>query len=99
MPYAFSEHGAIMAATILNSPTAIEMSVHVVRAFVQLRELLATNKELAKRFEELEANVEQKLGAYDQAIANLFEAIRQLMIAPKVVSRPIGFTANLDKDR
>jgi hypothetical protein len=50
MPYAFTEHGAIMAATILNSPRAVEMSVYVVRAFVQLREMLASNKELARRF-------------------------------------------------
>jgi hypothetical protein len=50
LPYAFTEHGAIMAATILNSPRAVEMSVFVVRAFVQLREMLASNKELARRF-------------------------------------------------
>jgi hypothetical protein len=53
-PYAFTEHGAIMAATILNSPRAIEMSVYIVRAFVKLRELLGSNRELARRFAELE---------------------------------------------
>ena len=49
MPYAFTEHGAIMAAMVLNSPLAVDMSVHIVRAFVRLRELIASNKELAKR--------------------------------------------------
>ena len=52
-PYAFTEHGAIMAATVLNSPRAVEMSIYVVRAFVQLRELLSSNKELAKRLDQL----------------------------------------------
>jgi len=54
LPYAFTEHGAIMAAMVLNSPRAVEMSVHVVRAFVRLREMIASNKELAKRLDELE---------------------------------------------
>ena len=58
LPYVFTEHGAIMAATILNSPRAIEMSVYVVRAFVQLREMLASNKELARRFAQLETRLE-----------------------------------------
>lgn len=56
-PYAFTEHGAIMAAMILNSPRAVEMSAYVVRAFVQLRELLTSNKELAKRLDDLEARI------------------------------------------
>ena len=59
-PYAFTEHGAIMAASILNSPRAIETSVYVVRAFVRLRELLASNTELARRLDELEARLTQK---------------------------------------
>jgi hypothetical protein len=63
-PYAFTEHGAIMAATILNSPRAIEMSVYVVRAFVQLRDLLASSRELAQKFAELE----RKVSSHDQAI-------------------------------
>jgi len=58
LPYAFTEHGAIMAATVLNSPRAVEMSIYVVRAFVQLRELLSSNKELAKRLDQLEARIE-----------------------------------------
>ena len=65
-----------MAATVLNSPRAVEMSVYVVRAFVQLREMLAGNRELAKRLDELERRVEAKLVTHDQAIAGLIHTIR-----------------------
>jgi hypothetical protein len=95
-PYAFTEHGAIMAATILNSPRAIEMSVYVVRAFVQLRELLSSNKELARRFAQLEARLDKKLAAHDEAIAAILSAIRQLMHPPVPKRRGIGFTADLN---
>ena len=95
LPYVFTEHGAIMAATILNSRRAIEMSVYVVRAFVQLREMLASNKKLAHRFAQLEARLDRKLTVHDEAIAAILSAIRQLMqpLIPK--RRPIGFTADL----
>ena len=91
-PYAFTEHGAIMAATILNSPRAIEMSIYVVRAFVQLRDLLASNRQLAEKFAELE----RKVSSHDQAIVGILKAIRELMHTPEPKTRPIGFTANLD---
>ncbi|MEA3161203.1 MAG: hypothetical protein QOD95_2751 [Gammaproteobacteria bacterium] len=95
LPYVFTEHGAIMAATILNSPRAIEMSVYVVRAFVQLREMLASNKELARRFAQLEIRLDKKLTIHDEAIAAILAAIRQLMHPPVPKRRPIGFTADL----
>jgi phage regulator Rha-like protein len=60
-PYAFTEHGAIMAATILNSPRAVEMSVYVVRAFVRMRAMLSANRELSQRLDELEARIDKKL--------------------------------------
>jgi ATP-dependent Clp protease ATP-binding subunit ClpA len=91
LPRAFTEHGAIMAATVLNSQRAIEVSVYVVRAFVRLRELLATNKELAARLDELEQRVSRKLSTHDQAIAGILDAIRQLMAPPDPPRRPIGF--------
>jgi hypothetical protein len=69
MPYAFTEHGAIMAATILNSSRAVEMSVYVVRAFVKLRDLLSSNRELARRFAQLETRLDKKLTEHDEAIA------------------------------
>lgn len=86
-PYAFTEHGAIMAATVLNSPKAIEMSVFVVRAFVRLREMLATNRQLASKINELE----QRLETHDTAIQELIEAIRQLMMPQEGTRRKIGF--------
>jgi hypothetical protein len=97
LPLAFTEHGAIMTATLLNSPRAVEMSVYVVRAFVQLRELLASNKELAKRLDLLEARIEKKLATHDEAIAAMLSAIRELMHPPPPKRRGIGFTANIDE--
>jgi hypothetical protein len=94
-PYVFTEHGAIMAATILNTTRAVEMSVYVVRAFVQLREMLASNKELARRFAQLETRLDKKLTSHDEAIAAILSAIRQLMHPPVPKRRPIGFTADL----
>lgn len=78
LPYAFTEHGAIMVASVLNTPRAIQVSVYVVRAFVKLRELLATNKELADKLAELE----RKVSGHDEAIRSLVVAIRQLMEPP-----------------
>lgn len=82
-PFAFTEHGAIMAATVLNSPRAVEMSLYVVRAFIQLRELLASNAELAS-----------KLKGHDDAIIAILSAIRELMSPPIPERRGIGFTAD-----
>ena len=87
-PYAFTEHGAIMAASILNSPRAVEASIFVVRAFVKLRGFLATHKELAHKLAELE----RKLGDHDEAIAAIMRAIKQLMDPPPGPPKPrIGF--------
>jgi len=91
LPYAFTEHGAIMAASVLNSPRAVEISVLVVRAFVKLRELLFTHKELAKKFTELES----RLANHDVAIGQLLLAIRQLMSEPPAPPKPrIGFRSS-----
>jgi phage regulator Rha-like protein len=87
LPYAFTEHGAIMAATILNSPKAIEMSVFVVRAFVKLREILSTNKELIHKLNELDKKYEK----HDKDIKIIIETIRQLMAPPDKPERKIGF--------
>ena len=86
-PYAFTEHGAIMLATVLNSPVAVRASLQVVRAFVRLREMLASNVVLAHKLAELE----RKLEGHDQAIHNLFEAIRQLLAPQPKRRRQIGF--------
>lgn len=87
LPHAFTEHGAIMVASVLNTPRAIEVSVFVVRAFVKLREMLGAHKELAGKLAELESRVE----AHDEHITALFEAIRQLMEPPPKTTRRIGF--------
>lgn len=92
-PLAFTEHGAIMAATLLNSPRAVQMSIHVVRAFVQLRNVLASNKELAQKLAELERRVD----SHDSAIVGILKTVRELMNLPEKESRPIGFIPLEDK--
>ncbi len=93
-PYAFTEHGAIMAATILNSPKAVEMSVFVVRAFIELRVWLSTHRELAEKLEHLE----RKVSSHDQALAGVIDAIRQLMAPPNPKNRPIGFIIDREEN-
>lgn len=92
LPHAFTEHGAIMLASVLNSPKAVEISVYVVRAFIKLREMLANNKELARKLEELERKVKN----HDENIEGLIQAIRALRSRPEVpptaVQRGAGFT-------
>lgn len=89
LPYAFTEHGAIMAATVLNSPRAVEMSVFVVRAFVRLRETLARHRALAAKLIQLE----QRLETHDRTISEIIKAIRTLMTPPPKPRRQIGFLA------
>lgn len=91
-PIAFSEHGAIMAATIVNSPRAIRVSVFVVRAFVKMRGSLTDSRELARRLDELEG----RLGTHDRSIAQILNALRQLTAPPDTPQpskprRRIGF--------
>ncbi len=95
LPNAFTEHGALMLGNVLKSSRAVEISLLVVRTFVQLREMLSTHKELATKLEELE----RKISSHDQAIAGLIDAIRQLMQVPAGSSRPIGFTADINRRR
>jgi hypothetical protein len=88
LPWVFTEHGALMLASVLNSPVAVEASVRVVRAFILMREQIAAHKELAGKL----ADLEQRVGGHDEAIANLFEAIRRLVEPPLPENRrEIGF--------
>lgn len=89
LPYAFTEHGAIMVASVLNTQRAIEVSVYVVRAFVKLREVLGTHKAVARKLAELESRID----AHDRHITTLFEAIRQLMAPPEKPRKRIGFSS------
>ena len=88
-PWVFTEHGAIMAANVLKSPTAVRASIQVVRAFVRLREMLASHVELAHKL----ADLERRMVEHDQKFAVVFDAIRQLMEPPPGVERkePMGF--------
>ncbi len=90
LPYAFTEHGVIMAANILNSQRAIHASVQVVRAFIQLRQVLNSSAEFARKLEHLEKK-------YDQQFKIVFDAIRQLMIPPPPKRKPIGFRPKAQK--
>lgn len=88
MPYAFTEQGVAMLSSVLNSERAIEVNIAIMRAFVKIREVLATHKELADRLGELE----KRMGRKDQEVIALFEAIRKLMAPPpEKPKRPIGF--------
>ncbi|MBI2386801.1 MAG: ORF6N domain-containing protein [Elusimicrobia bacterium] len=86
-PFAFTEHGAIMLATVLNTPVAVEASVRVVQAFVKMRELLSTHAQLQKKMDELE----QRVGTHDGQLQELFDAIRQLITPASRPRRKIGF--------
>lgn len=88
LPFAFTEHGALMAATVLNSPQAIGMSVFVVRAFVRLRSIYASHIELTRRLDELDI----KVGAHDESIRSIVEAIRRLMLPDSPPKALIGLS-------
>jgi phage regulator Rha-like protein len=88
LPYAFTEHGAIMAATVLNSPRAVQMSVFVVRAFIKMREQLLNRTEMEKRL----AEIEKGLLSHDAALRDLYAKIRPLLLPPRVPpKKTIGF--------
>ena len=88
LPYAFTEHGALMLGNVLKSERAVEVSIMVVRTFVHLRELVSSNNELSKKLDKLE----RKFAGHDRAISELINAIRQLMSPSESdKKRPIGF--------
>lgn len=95
LPYAFTEHGAIMAANVLNSPRAVQMSVFVVRAFVKMREALSQNRHLAEKLAELERRLTGRLDVHEQAIVHILDEIKKLMDPlpppPEPKRREIGF--------
>ena len=85
VPYAFTEHGAVMVANVLNSPVAVHASIHVVRAFIRLREIMATHKDLVQKLKQMEKK-------YDRKFRVVFDAIRELMVPPiSSAGRQIGF--------
>jgi len=90
LPYVFTEHGALMAANILNSPRAVMASVQVVRAFVRMRVMLISHQDLARKMDGLEKK-------YDHQFKIVFDAIRQLMVPPDPKRKAIGFRAKTKK--
>jgi phage regulator Rha-like protein len=92
LPFAFTEHGALMLANVLNSERAAQTSVQVVRAFVRLRQMLASNAELARKLDAMERK-------YDAQFKVVFDAIRQLMSPPEPKRREIGFHVKYDDDK
>ena len=92
LPYAFTEHGALMLANVLNSERAAQTSVQVVRAFVRLRQMLSSNAELSRKLAALE-------NKYDRQFKVVFDAIRQLMSPPEPKRREIGFHVKYDDDK
>ncbi|HMN46825.1 MAG TPA: ORF6N domain-containing protein [Povalibacter sp.] len=91
LPYAFTEQGVAMLSSVLKSERAITVNIEIMRAFVQMRELLASNKELAQQLKDLETLITRKLATHDQAITGILKAIRELMQPPVPKGRPIGF--------
>jgi hypothetical protein len=87
LPFAFTEQGVAMLSGVLTSPRAIKVNIEIMRAFVRLRQLLASHKELARKLEELERH----LKVHDEHIQTIFSAIRQLMAAPERPPKNIGF--------
>ncbi len=100
LPLAFTEHGAIMAANVLNSARAVQMSVFVVRAFVKMRELFGGNQELAHELRKLEAKLTARLDGHEAAIVDVLQRIMQLLDPPpepKPPKRQIGFRSDPEK--
>jgi hypothetical protein len=87
LPHAFTEHGALMLANVLSSPTAIEASIAIVKAFVTLREAISTSEEFKVKFEQ----IERKFADHDQRLKNVFDAIKQIMAPQKnPKKKPLG---------
>lgn len=91
LPWAFTEHGAVMAATVLRSPAAIDMSVYVVRAFIHMRRALAVQSELADELRKLKRGLAAKFGQYDEQFRIVYAAIEQLITPPASKRTRIGF--------
>jgi hypothetical protein len=94
LPYAFTEHGAIMAANVLNSPRAVQMSVFVVRAFVRMRSMMNNKRELARRLSMLEKELKERLDVHESAIVSILQRVMDIIDPPDLPGPPcktIGF--------
>ncbi|WP_415908413.1 ORF6N domain-containing protein [Oleiharenicola sp. Vm1] len=93
LPWAFTEHGALMAATVLNSPRAVQMSLFVVRAFVQMREELLAHATVFKRL----AEIDKKLVTHDVILRDVYEKLRPLLNPPPVPTKEMGFHTSITR--
>jgi hypothetical protein len=91
LPFVFTEHGALMLASVLNSPTAIQASIYVVRAFVKLREILSIHQELSDRISDLEKRAFEKLDEHSEQLMLVFQALRELVHQKQGTRDPVGF--------
>lgn len=96
LPYAFTEQGVAMLSSVLRSERAIAVNIQIMRAFVRIRELIHSNRELARQLKELDARLKKKLTVHDEAIVAILAAIRQLLKPAVPKRRPIGFTADIE---
>jgi hypothetical protein len=94
LPYAFTEHGAVMLASVLNSERAIEVNIQIVRVFIKMREMMLTHKNILLQLEK----IEQKLTSHDDDIALIFEYLKQLLTPPQTPRRKIGFRRNDEEE-
>jgi hypothetical protein len=93
LPFAFTEHGALMAATVLNNPRAVAMSVYIIRAFIKMREDLAANAAILKRL----AEIDKTLRVHDSALREIYQQLRPLLAPPPAPPKPeIGFHVKED---
>ena len=92
LPYAFTEQGVAMLSSVLNSERAVQVNIAIMRAFVKLREMIASNKDLARRLDDIEKK-------YDAQFKVVFDAIRQLMTPPEPKKRKIGFEVRESRAR
>jgi hypothetical protein len=97
LPYAFTEQGVAMLSSVLSTERAVAVNIEIMRTFVRMRSVLAANKQLARRFAELETRLDKKNAIQDKAIAAIMSAIRELMNPPIRRARGIGFTAKFDE--
>lgn len=102
-PNAFTEHGTIMAANILNSPQAVQMSVFVIRAFIKMRAAFTDTRDLARKLAVLEAELKSRLDTHESAIVDVLQRIMTLLEppppSPEQPTREMGFHAALDKPK
>lgn len=91
LPYAFTEHGAIMLATVLNSQRAIDASIFVVRAFMKLREFVIMSKEITKKLEVFEQKTDRRFADHDKLFQVVFDTLKKVLIQEEKPKKPIGF--------